>query len=169
MIAKTFAAFENSEYEFSLNLTMSDIVSDETRLYIYRMLEESNASSRVVFEIVESEGIANYEEVIDFIKTVKPFGCKIAIDDFGTGYSNFSYLSKLDVDYIKIDGSLAKNINRDSDHLFTVQSILFFAQKKGIKTIAEFVEDDQILTTLLELGVDYSQGYLFSVPSPDIL
>lgn len=169
MIAKTFAAFENSEYEFSLNLTMSDIVSDETRLYIYRMLEESNASSRVVFEIVESEGIANYEEVIDFIKTVKPFGCKIAIDDFGTGYSNFSYLSKLDVDYIKIDGSLVKNINRDSDHLFTVQSILFFAQKKGIKTIAEFVEDDQILTTLLELGVDYSQGYLFSVPSPDIL
>lgn len=169
MIAKTFAMFENLEFEFSLNLTMSDIVSEEIRLYVYQMLESSKAASRVVFEIVESEGIVNYEEVIEFIKTVKPFGCKIAIDDFGTGYSNFSYLSKLDVDYIKIDGSLIKNVNRDSDHLFTVQSILFFAQKKGIKTIAEFVEDDPIFNTLLELGVDYSQGYLFSIPSPDIL
>jgi EAL domain-containing protein (putative c-di-GMP-specific phosphodiesterase class I) len=169
MITKTFAKFENLEYEFSLNLTMSDIVSEETRLYVYQMLENSKAASRVVFEIVESEGIVNYEEVIEIIKTVKPFGCKIAIDDFGTGYSNFSYLSKLDVDYIKIDGSLIKNVNRDSDHLFTVQSILFFAQKKGIKTIAEFVEDDPIFNTLLELGVDYSQGYLFSIPSPDIL
>lgn len=168
MIAKTFAAFENEEYEFSLNLTMSDIVSSETRLYIYRILEESKATSRVVFEIVESEGIVNYEEVIDFIKTVKLFGCKIAIDDFGTGYSNFSYLSKLDVDYIKIDGSLIKNINHDSDHLFTVESILFFAQKKGIKTIAEFVEDEPIFETLLKLGIDYSQGYLFSTPKPTL-
>jgi diguanylate cyclase (GGDEF)-like protein len=169
MLAKTFAVFEHAEYEFSMNLTMTDIVSDETRNYIYQLLEESSAASRVVFEIVESEGIVNYEEIIDFIKTVKSYGCKIAIDDFGTGYSNFSYLSKLDVDYIKIDGSLIKNINRDVDHLLTVESILFFAHKKGIQTIAEFVEDESIFKTLLDLRVDYSQGYLFSTPSPDIL
>jgi diguanylate cyclase (GGDEF)-like protein len=168
MIAKTFDVFEKLEYEFSLNLTVNDIILDETRSYIYEILENSVASNRVVFEIVESEGIVNYEEVINFIRYVKQFGCKIAIDDFGSGYSNFSYLSKLDVDYIKIDGSLIKKINSDEDHLLTVESILFFAQKKGIKTIAEYVEDESIFVKVLDLGIDYSQGYLFSTPQPTI-
>jgi EAL domain-containing protein (putative c-di-GMP-specific phosphodiesterase class I) len=168
MITKTFAVFENLDYEFSLNLTLPDIVSDETRTFLYNILEHSSASNRVVFEIVESEGIENFDEVTDFIKTVKQYGCKIAIDDFGTGYSNFNYLSKLDVDFIKIDGSLIKNINVDDDHLLTVESILFFAQRKGIQTIAEFVEDEAIFDRLQQLGVHYSQGYLFSIPAPDI-
>jgi len=168
MIAKTFEVFKENEYEFSLNLTLQDIVNDETRMFLYDKLQHTSASKRVVFEIVESEGIENFEEVVEFIKTVKSFGCKIAIDDFGTGYSNFSYLSKLDIDYIKIDGSLIKNINNDADHLLTVESILFFSHKKGIKSIAEFVEDDATLTTLISLGVDYSQGYLFSTPQPTI-
>lgn len=169
MIAKTFEVFEKSECEFSLNLTLADIISDATRTFLYEMLEHSSVSKRLVFEIVESEGIESFDEVADFIKTVKQYGCKIAIDDFGTGYSNFSYLSKLDVDYIKIDGSLIKNIHLDEDHLFTVESILFFARKKGIKTIAEFVEDEVIFEKVRELGIDFSQGYLFSKPLPEIL
>ena len=168
MISKTFEVFEKNEYEFSLNLTLQDIVNDETRMFLYNKLHHTSISKRVVFEIVESEGIENFEEVAEFIKTLKSFGCKIAIDDFGTGYSNFSYLSKLDIDYIKVDGSLIKNINNDADHLLTVESILFFARKKGIKTIAEFVEDEATLSTLISLGVDYSQGYLFSSPQPTI-
>jgi len=168
MIAKTFAVFETLEYDFSLNLTLHDIISKETRTFLYNALEKSSAANRLVFEIVETEEIENFGEVIEFIKTVKYYGCKIAIDDFGTGYSNFSYLSKLDVDYIKIDGSLIKNINDDRDHLLTVESILHFAQKKGIATIAEFVEDEAIYAKLVELGIDYSQGYLFSVPSATV-
>jgi c-di-GMP phosphodiesterase len=168
MIQKTFVAFEENEYEFSLNLTVQDIVSDETREFLYQKLESSGAAKRLVLEIVESEGIVNYDVVIDFIRTVKGYGCKIAIDDFGTGYSNFSYLSKLDVDYIKIDGSLIKNINTDQDHLFTVESILFFAHRKGIETIAEFVEDEEIYEMTCRLGIDYSQGYLFSLPKPTL-
>ena len=168
IVEKTFALFETNEYEFSLNLTLQDIVNDDTRTFLYTKLSTSPAANRVVFEIVESEGIENFDEVAEFIKTVKQYGCKIAIDDFGTGYSNFSYLSKLDVDYIKIDGSLIKNINTDSDHFLSVESILFFAQKKGIQTIAEFVEDEATLSTLINLGVDYSQGYLFSTPQPTI-
>lgn len=168
MITKTFSAFENNCYEFSLNLTLQDIVNDETRMLLYHTLETSPAAGRVVFEIVESEGIENFEEVVEFIKAVKEYGCKIAIDDFGTGYSNFSYLSKLDVDYLKIDGSLIKNITVDPDHLLTVESILFYAKKKKIKTIAEFVEDEEIFAALLDLGIDYSQGYLFSIPQPTI-
>jgi len=171
MIAKTFEVFEGvdgSPYEFSLNLTLHDIMSEETRLFVYDILKRSSAASRLVFEIVETEEIENFTEVVEFITTVKQYGCKIAIDDFGTGYSNFSYLSKLDVDYIKIDGSLIKNINRDEDHLLTVESILLFSQKKGIATIAEFVEDEAIFTKLVELGIDYSQGYLFSQPAPTL-
>ncbi len=168
MIEKTFAVFEQNRYEFSLNLTVQDIVSDETREFLYDILESSPAASRLIFEIVESEGINQYETVIEFIHTVKKFGCKIAIDDFGTGYSNFSYLSKLDVDYIKIDGSLIKNITQDDDHLYTVESILFFARRKGIQTVAEFVEEESIFDKLIELGVDYSQGYLFSAPRPTL-
>ncbi|HEX5330645.1 sensor domain-containing phosphodiesterase [Sulfuricurvum sp.] len=168
MIQKTFSMFEQNSYEFSINLTVQDIVSDETREYLYQILESSSAANRVIFEIVETEGIVNYEEVVDFIQSVKQFGCKIAIDDFGSGYSNFSYLSKLDVDFIKIDGSLIKNINTDQDHLFTVESILFFAHRKGIKTIAEFVEDEAVFAKLIELGIDHSQGYLFSIPKPTL-
>jgi len=168
MVAKTFEAFEMLEYEFSINLTLQDIECEETRHFLYKTLQSSQAANRAVFEIVESEGIENFEDVALFIKTVKEYGCKIAIDDFGTGYSNFSYLSKLDVDYIKIDGSLVENINSDADHLLTVESILFFAHKKGIETIAEFVEDEATFEKLLELGVTYTQGYLFSIPSAKI-
>jgi PAS domain S-box-containing protein/diguanylate cyclase (GGDEF)-like protein len=168
MITKTFAVFEELEFAFSLNLTLHDIMTEATRKYIYETLEHSPASSRTIFEIVETEGIEHFGEVIDFIKTVKTYGCKIAIDDFGTGYSNFDYLSKLDIDYIKIDGSLIKNINYDKEHLLTVESILFFAKKKGIKTTAEYVESEEIFTKILELGINYSQGYLFSVPAPAI-
>lgn len=164
MIAKTFAVFEKLEYEFAINLTLHDIMSEETRTFIYNTLERSSASHRLVFEIVETEEIENFSEVVEFIKKIKKYGVKIAIDDFGSGYSNFSYLSKLDVDYIKIDGSLIKNLNIDEDHLLTVQSILLFAQKKGIATIAEFVDDEAIFSKLVDLGIDYAQGYLFSVP-----
>lgn len=168
MVDKTFALFEKNNFEVSINLTLQDIVDDETRMFLYGKLAAFSDSHRVVFEIVESEGIENFEEVIEFIQNVKQYGCKIAIDDFGTGYSNFSYLSKLDVDYLKIDGSLIKNITTDADHLLTVESILFYARKKGIKTIAEFVEDETVFAKLIDLGIDYSQGYFFSTPQPTI-
>ena len=168
MIAKSFETFEPLGCEFSINLTLQDILTAETRDFLFERLEASAASNRLVLEIVESEGIERFDEVAGFIKAVKTCGCKIAIDDFGTGYSNFSYLTKLDVDYIKIDGSLIKNITTDGDHLITVESILHFAKKKGIATIAEFVEDEAIYAKLVELGIDYSQGYHFSVPSPEI-
>jgi len=167
MITKTFAVFEPLEYEFSVNLTLQDILSDETRTFLYDTIHSSPASNRLVLEIVESEGIESFDEVAEFIRSIKEYGCKIAIDDFGSGYSNFSYLSKLNVDYIKIDGSLIKNINDDENHLLTIESILFFAHKKGIKTIAEFVENESIFDKLNELAVDYSQGYLFSIPSSE--
>lgn len=132
------------------------------------MLERYKIGKRVVFEIVESESIEKFEQVHDFIEKVKSYNCKIAIDDFGTGYSNFEYLLKLNADYIKIDGSMIKDIDKSKEAEIVVSTIVGFAKKMDIKTIAEFVENESILEKVKELGIDYSQGYYFSAPKLDI-
>lgn len=132
------------------------------------MLEKYKIGSRVVFEIVESESIEKFEQVRNFIEKVKSYECKIAIDDFGTGYSNFEYLLKLNADYIKIDGSMIKDIDTSKEAEIVVSTIVGFAKKMGIKTIAEFVENESILEKVKEMGIDYSQGYYFSAPKLDI-
>jgi len=169
MIQKTFEKFADLEYEFSINLLLQDIESPKIMKYLVDHLEKYQCGKRVVLEIVESEGIYNFDLVSKFITMVKSYGCKIAIDDFGTGYSNFSYLAKLDIDYIKIDGSLVKDIDKDLAQMATVESILHFAKKMGIQTIAEYVENEVIYNVLHSLGVNFSQGYYFSKPQEELL
>lgn len=164
MLEKSFAMFQEKELEFSVNLTIEDILNEDIKLYIYSLLESSNIGHKVVFEIVESESIENFEEIALFINRVKSYGCKIAIDDFGTGYSNFEYLMKLKADYIKIDGSMIKQIDSSIEAQMVVSVIVEFAKKMGMKTIAEFVENESIFNKVKELGIDYSQGYYFSKP-----
>ena len=168
MIEKTFQKFEKLEYEFSINLCLQDILSTTTKNVLFENLKKYKCGNRVVIEIVESEGIENFQELDLFIKEVKKFNCKLAIDDFGTGYSNFRYLTKLNIDYIKIDGSLVNNIDTDMSQRATVESILLFAKNMNIKTIAEYVETQSIFNTLVQLGIDYSQGYLFSEPCEEL-
>ena len=164
MIEKTIEKFKDLEFNFSINLTIEDILNAEIKEFIYKILSDSQIGKRIVFEIVESESIENFAIVLEFIKKVKSFGCKIAIDDFGTGYSNFEYLLKLKADFIKIDGSLIKNIDKDILSEKVCKNIVNFAKDLGMKTIAEFVENESILKKVQELGIDYSQGYLFSAP-----
>jgi len=170
MLEKTFDTFSLRDEEFSINITMEDIINESINQTIIRLLDSyEGIGKRVVFEIVESESIdGNYETVLEFVRKVKDYGCKIAIDDFGSGYSNFEYLIKLKADFIKIDGSLIKEINTKKEAFIVVQVIVSFAKQMGIKTIAEFVEDDAILKTLEELGIDYSQGYYFAAPKQNI-
>ncbi|MFA7609853.1 MAG: EAL domain-containing protein [Sulfurimonas sp.] len=133
------------------------------------MLERYDIGSKIVFEIVESEYIEKFEDVMRFIAKVKKYNCKIAIDDFGTGYSNFEYLIKLKADYLKIDGSLIKNIDKDKNAYIVVSTIVDFAKKLGMKTVAEFVESEEIFNIVKNLGIDYSQGYYFCEPKKDLL
>lgn len=168
MIQKSFDTFQDKDSEFSINLTVEDILNTEIKLYIFKMLEQYQIGNRVVFEIVESESIEKFQEVLEFIEDVKKYGCKIAIDDFGTGYSNFEYLLKLKVDYIKIDGSMIKHIDTDTDAKLVVSTIVDFTKKMNIKTIAEFVENESIFQVVQELGIDYSQGYYFLPPQEKI-
>ena len=164
MLEKTFEVLNNTDYEISINLLLQDIVSSEIRTLIIEKLKKAKDPKKVVFEIVESEGIENFKEVTDFIKDIKKYGSKIAIDDFGTGYSNFSYLMKLNVDYIKIDGSIIKNIHKDKSAELVTKTIVAFAKEFGIETIAEFVSEEEIYNKIIDLNIDYSQGYYFSEP-----
>ncbi len=164
VIAQSFEMFKTNEIEFSLNLSVMDIAEPQIFDYIVMMLKRYGIGTRVVFEIVESEYIENLNIVTSFIDEVKKYGCKIAIDDFGTVYSNFEYLIKLKADYLKIDGSLIKNINTDYNAFLVVSTIVEFSKKLNMQTIAEFVENEEVFKIVQQLGIDYSQGYYFSIP-----
>jgi PAS domain S-box-containing protein/diguanylate cyclase (GGDEF)-like protein len=169
VVKKSFEYFKDKDYEFSINLTFEDIKSKNISSFVIEMIKEYNIASRVVFEIVESEGIEDFTQVNNFIDTVRTLGCKIAIDDFGSGYSNFEYLIKLNADYIKIDGSLIKDILINKSNEEIVVTIIDFAKRQGFKTIAEFVSNKEIFNKVRELGIDYVQGYYISEPKPEIL
>ena len=164
LVKKACEYFKGKDIDFNLNLTLEDIKDQYTMDFIVNTMEKTNTAKQITFEIVESEGIESFTEVSNFIKKAKKLGCKIAIDDFGTGYSNFEYIIKLDVDYIKIDGSLIKNINTDNNLYLTVQTIVGFAKALKIKTVAEFVHNEEVLNCVKNLDIDYSQGFFIDEP-----
>ncbi len=164
LVKKACEYFKDKDIDFNLNLTLEDIKDQYTMDFIVNAMEKTNTAKQITFEIVESEGIESFTEVSNFIKKAKKLGCKIAIDDFGTGYSNFEYIIKLDVDYIKIDGSLIKNINTDNNLYLTVQTIVGFAKALKIKTVAEFVHNEEVLNCVKNLDIDYSQGFFIDEP-----
>ena len=164
LVKKACEYFKGKDIDFNLNLTLEDIKDQYTMDFIVNAMEKTNTAKQITFEIVESEGIESFTEVSNFIKKAKKLGCKIAIDDFGTGYSNFEYIIKLDVDYIKIDGSLIKNINTDNNLYLTVQTIVGFAKALKIKTVAEFVHNEDVLNCVQILDIDYSQGFFIDEP-----
>jgi len=167
VVEHAFEKIKNLPYEVSINLSIEDIVDKNTIEFLISMLKRNKVGKKVVFEILESEGIENYDKVKDFIIQMKKFGCRFAIDDFGSGYSNFGHIMKLQVDYIKIDGSLIKNITYDENSKILVKAIVSFSQEMGLKTIAEFVASKEILEKVKAYGVDYAQGYFVGKPSPD--
>jgi diguanylate cyclase (GGDEF)-like protein len=164
VIQKSFKEFENLPFEFSINISYEDIEHPGFLDYIKEMFELYNVKNKVVFEILEDQGIKNYSVLANFIAHVKALGCKVAIDDFGSGYSNFEHLLKMNVDYLKIDASLVKNIVQDENSYKVTKTIIEFAKNLKLKTIAEYVENPEIFKIIKSLGADYSQGYHFSPP-----
>ncbi|MDD3342832.1 MAG: GGDEF domain-containing phosphodiesterase [Sulfurospirillaceae bacterium] len=169
LIQKAFETFQISSSSFSINLSFLDMTNPVTTSFILEKLEEFNVGPWVIFEILESDGIENYDTVIKFIDQVKAYGAKIAIDDFGAGYSNFERLTELRVDFIKIDGSLIKNLDKNEEMKIIVKTITTFAKELGIGTIAEYVHSEEILACVRELGIDYAQGFFIGKPSPKLL
>ena len=164
IIEKTFEIFKNIDAQVSINLSVHDVLNEDVYSTIIEKLNEYKLGDKIVFELIESDGIENYKEVIEFINEVKKTGAKISIDDFGTGYSNFEYIMKLKVDYIKIDASMIKDIDKNLNSQMVTETIIDFARKMNIQTIAEFVHSQSVFDVVKELGIDFAQGYFFGKP-----
>ena len=164
VLEKSFQKFEHLPFEFSVNISYEDIENPDFLDFIKGLLKKYDIAPKVVFKILEDESIKNYNLLISFVDEVKALGCKVAIDDFGSGYSNFEHLLKMNIDYLKIDASLIKNIATNENSYKITKTIIEFAKNLNLKTIAEFVENEEIFNIVRSLGADYSQGYFFSAP-----
>ncbi len=168
MMRKTIEYFEHKDATFSLNLEVEDVLNPKSMDYLYELIQKHKVEKKLIIEITESEDIEDFQEVAKIFKRFKEQGVKVAIDDFGTGYSNFSYLMEFDFDFIKIDGSLIKNIHQDENAYIITSMIIDFAKKLGKQVIAEFIDNDEVQKVIEKLGIDFSQGYLFSKPTPSL-
>lgn len=156
----------------TLSINLSSVAFQESSLLptIKEKLELSWVDAkRITFEITETLAVDKVEQTRELINNIRSFGCKFALDDFGTGFCSFNYLKSFPVDYIKIDGQFIQNLVNDETDQVLVKSIVEVAKKLGKKTIAEFVESSEVVEMLIDLGVDYGQGYVFGEPDQQLL
>ncbi|HEB59923.1 MAG TPA: EAL domain-containing protein [Gammaproteobacteria bacterium] len=130
-----------------------------------RIAQSRRGAHRLCLEITETAAILNLQEVACFIRELHALNCACALDDYGSGLSSFHTLKHLPVDYVKIDGSLIRDICSDGIDLAMVETINRIAHELGMTTIAEFVETTDIMHKIAQLGVDYAQGYLIHRPA----
>ena len=165
MISKTFEMVYNKNIYFSINLSIDDIVDADIIRFIKNKLHQYKGIEKFLsFEILESEAIEDYNRIEKFIKLMKKKNIEFSIDDFGSGYSNFTHIINLDIDYIKIDASLIKNITKDKISRDIVELMTEFAKRHNIKTVAEFVYTKEVLDAVEEIGIDYAQGFYLYEP-----
>ncbi|HUO82490.1 MAG TPA: EAL domain-containing protein, partial [Gammaproteobacteria bacterium] len=149
----------------SINLSGQSLNDDKFLPFVIDQFQRSGLdATRICFEITETAAIASYSQANRFIQSLKELGCKFALDDFGTGLSSFGYLKHFPVDFLKIDGSFVKEILHDPIDREMVRSINEIGHLTGKQTIAEFAENEEIITMLRGIGVDYAQGYGVSEP-----
>ncbi|WP_257900363.1 putative bifunctional diguanylate cyclase/phosphodiesterase [Marinobacter sp. F4206] len=152
---------------FFINLSGGSLSDGELFNYIRDKVQEySILPRRVCFEITETSAIANLSDTIGFIERARSDGFKFALDDFGSGMSSFSYLKALPIDYLKVDGGFIRNLLADPIDMGIVDACNRIGHAAGLKTIAEFVETDEVKECLRKLGLDYAQGYGIAKPAP---
>jgi len=169
MIEKTFSYFAKNGLSFSLNLAFSDILNEKTYKCLFEKIKEYGIASQLTIEILETQEYAQKQKVQDFIKDIYAHGASIAIDDFGSGYANFEHLSTIESDFIKIDGSLIKNIDTNKNAHLIVETIVSFVKKLDKKIVAEFVHNKDVYDVVKSLGIEYIQGYYLGEPKPEVL
>ena len=163
MMQKVFNIYGRNKVHVSINLSYENMASQTMLDYIKNRLQKYGGKG-ITFEIVESEDIKEYKVLENFICMVKKHGCEVSIDDFGSGYSNFTHILQLDIDYIKLDGSLIQKLNKDKNIENMIKGLITYSQNANIKTIAEFVSTQEVALKIKELGIDYSQGYFYGEP-----
>ncbi|WP_457625592.1 putative bifunctional diguanylate cyclase/phosphodiesterase [Persephonella sp.] len=155
---------ENKDLIISLNMSPSDFLNED----IIKILKsvEKDIVRRVKLEVLETEDVHNYNTLRENINKLKKFGYDIVLDDFGAGYVDFYYLTEIEANFIKIDGSVIRKIPHNEQYYKLVKHLVQFCKDINKTPIAEFVENKEIHDILLELGVEYGQGYYFSKPLP---
>ncbi len=148
-----------------MNLSGASLNDEKFLQDVYAMLEQNiNIVRHLCLEITESVALHDLNNTRRFVDKVRSFGAKVALDDFGAGYTSFSYLKELTADLLKIDGSFIVNMNRHPANVAIVEAIVSLARNLGMKTIAEWAEDAATVQTLIEIGVDYVQGFVVARP-----
>ncbi len=154
-----------SDFMLNINLSGASLAEPGFLEFMLDLINQYGVSTdRLCFEVTETAAIANLDDAINFITSLKAMGCSFALDDFGSGLSSFSYLKHLPVDYLKIDGGFVKDMLDDPIDRAMVEAINRVGHVMGIKTVAEFVENADILEALRETGVDFVQGYHIDKP-----
>ncbi|MCP3671116.1 MAG: EAL domain-containing protein [Gammaproteobacteria bacterium] len=173
VINKTFAWLQDAQFRgkqlglCAINLSGHSLGDGGLKQYIVAQLNAYDIpAEKVCFEITETTAVSRLDQAIHFIGDMRELGCKFALDDFGTGMSSFAYLKNLPVDFLKIDGGFVKDIMEDPVDCGMVESINQIGHLMGLRTIAEYVENDQIRERLAEIGVDYVQGFGVARPGP---
>lgn len=170
VITKALNDLDKTDKDISINLSFKDVLDSHFIEQLDDILENitKENKSRIIFELLESDLITDYTVLENFILKYRDLGIKIAIDDFGTGYSNFAHILETRPDFIKIDGSLIKDINNDKNSYEIVKSIIDFSKALNIKTIAEFVHSEEVYNIVNDLGIDEFQGFYLGKPTPNI-
>ncbi len=163
MIKKVFDVMDKHDVAMTLNLSYLDINNAELCQTLIRQIKKMKIGGRLTVEIVESEQIEDIEQVNEFIFALKKQGVLIAIDDFGSGFSNFDNIANLDIDYVKLDGSLVSKID-DEKYRIILENMVKICHDLGIQTIAEYISDAHIMRLAKSIGVDYLQGYHLHKP-----
>jgi len=166
VVRQSLQYFAEKNERFSINLDQQDIFNQNTRQFILSELARTGSGQLLTVELLESSGVDFSDiRVRKFLREAKALGCQIAIDDFGSGYSNFEYLASLEVDLVKIDGSLIRDLLNNDKHQLIVRSIVYLCHSLGIKVVAEYTEEKAIVDLLADFSVDYFQGYYFEKPA----
>jgi diguanylate cyclase (GGDEF)-like protein len=152
---------------YAINLSGITLTDGSFQEFLCGVLASTGVAPQLLcFEITETSAVANLEQAVAFIDAMRALGCRFALDDFGVGMSSLTYLKRLPVDYLKIDGSFVRDMLTDRSDRATVEMINHLAHMANKLTIAEFVETPEIMTALAEIGVDFAQGYAISRPVP---
>jgi EAL domain-containing protein (putative c-di-GMP-specific phosphodiesterase class I) len=171
VIKRTFDALGNGADALAsmdvcaINLSGQSLSDPDLLGYVIELLNSARFPARqLCFEITETAVVENFDAARAFIAALKQRGCRFALDDFGSGMSSYSYLKHLPVDYLKIDGSFVRGMLEDPIDRAVVESINQIGHDLEMKTIAEYVESDEIMSALAEVGVDYAQGSVIGEP-----
>ena len=169
MVKKVMQMFGDSDVKVSINLNVRDLYDREMIKVIFYYLDKAAHPENFVFELVETEAVTDYCYLKQFADKIHEKNAKIAIDDFGSGFSNLMHILRIDADYLKIDGEIVRMVCEDEKSMQFVSLLSSWCSTQKTQVIAEYVENSEIQKNIENMGISFSQGYLFSKPQPKII